>query len=73
MLMSGYFLFDFRTSWSKCTTTCGVGYIERSRKCDKPEPKYGGKNCEGPPHEVGHCNENNPCPTQAKVDAAKAT
>ncbi|XP_031571665.1 uncharacterized protein LOC116305834 [Actinia tenebrosa] len=31
--------------WSRCSKTCGQGYITRSRKCDNPEPEYGGRDC----------------------------
>uniref|UniRef100_A0A8C5LHH5 A disintegrin and metalloproteinase with thrombospondin motifs 12 n=2 Tax=Leptobrachium leishanense TaxID=445787 RepID=A0A8C5LHH5_9ANUR len=35
------------TSWSHCTRTCGAGMQTAERKCNNPEPKYGGKYCTG--------------------------
>ena len=47
--------------WTECSATCGSGERTRSRKCNKPEPKDGGKTCEeqgfGKPTETEKCNE----------------
>ncbi|XP_033127393.1 A disintegrin and metalloproteinase with thrombospondin motifs 3-like [Anneissia japonica] len=47
------------TDWSKlteCSVSCGVGISSRSRKCTNPEPKNGGKYCEGDNIEYTTCN-----------------
>ncbi|KAL9969808.1 hypothetical protein ACROYT_G022071 [Oculina patagonica] len=48
--------------WSKCSKTCKKGKQSRTRKCNKPAPKYGGKKCKGPSKETRDCNEKVPCP-----------
>ena len=35
------------TEWSKCSKQCGGGVMKRSRKCDNPKPKHGGRLCGG--------------------------
>ncbi|KAM8961416.1 A disintegrin and metalloproteinase with thrombospondin motifs 12 [Pelodytes ibericus] len=35
------------TAWTHCTRTCGAGVQSAERKCNNPEPKYGGKYCTG--------------------------
>ena len=38
------------SQWGKftvCTKTCGGGTRQRERRCNKPEPKNGGKMCPG--------------------------
>ena len=47
-------------NWSKCSAECGGGTKTRSRKCDNPEPSFGGKDCEGDTTETKPCNPK-PC------------
>ncbi|XP_053557160.1 A disintegrin and metalloproteinase with thrombospondin motifs 12 [Bombina bombina] len=35
------------TPWSHCTRTCGAGVQSAERKCNNPEPKFGGRYCTG--------------------------
>jgi len=55
---------DF-SAWSECSASCGGGFLMRTRKCDDPEPKYGGAACAGTMEETEPCNEQ-PCPVAAK-------
>ena len=43
------------SEWSSCSVTCDTGTYKRTRKCDDPEPKNNGKDCEGQSQEVGQC------------------
>lgn len=54
--------------WSEfkdCSVTCGEGVQQRERKCDNPEPQFGGKTCIqqelGPDVETQTCHKD-PCP-----------
>ena len=49
------------SKYSECAVTCGGGNITRERRCNNPEPKYGGKHCTGDTTEAIPCNTN-PCP-----------
>lgn len=42
--------------WQPCSKECGVGLRSRKRKCDKPLPRYGGKDCVGKASEEEVCN-----------------
>ncbi|XP_058450901.1 hemicentin-1-like [Malaya genurostris] len=42
--------------WSKCSKTCGVGLRHRKRSCTNPEPKTGGRSCEGENIEIEKCS-----------------
>ena len=59
------------TEFTQCSTTCGGGMRERSRKCDSPQAKHGGLDCFYPHsiqekgftvyiHRVKECNPD-PC------------
>ena len=49
--------------------TCGKGVRYRHRKCDKPKPKFGGKDCSklGPPVQTRLCHAK-PCRSSDDVD-----
>jgi len=42
--------------WTRCTAKCGGGTRNRTRSCNRPNPRYGGANCEGNATQVGECN-----------------
>ncbi|XP_067460536.1 semaphorin-5B isoform X5 [Thunnus thynnus] len=48
--------------WQTCNNDDGVDGVSsclcRSRSCDSPAPRCGGKNCEGPTIEVSNCSRN---------------
>ncbi|KAA0714069.1 Properdin Complement factor P [Triplophysa tibetana] len=51
--------------WSEptpCTVTCGVGRESKRRTCDSPEPKHGGKYCEGDAIKTDSCTVPTSCP-----------
>lgn len=45
------------SEWSECDVSCGVGTQTRTRKCNNPEPKYGGKDCVGSDRETRKCEK----------------
>ncbi|XP_053304114.1 A disintegrin and metalloproteinase with thrombospondin motifs 12 [Spea bombifrons] len=49
------------SAWSHCTRTCGAGVQSAERKCNNPEPKYGGKYCTGERKRYRLC-KTFPCP-----------
>uniref|UniRef100_A0A8C7YYH7 Sema domain-containing protein n=1 Tax=Oryzias sinensis TaxID=183150 RepID=A0A8C7YYH7_9TELE len=50
------------TSWSPCSTSCGIGFQVRQRSCSNPSPRHGGRVCVGQNREERYCNEHLPCP-----------
>ncbi|KAK1795839.1 hypothetical protein P4O66_009859 [Electrophorus voltai] len=50
------------SSWTACSTSCGVGFEVRQRSCNNPSPKHGGRVCVGQMREERLCNANTPCP-----------
>ncbi|MEE6465587.1 hypothetical protein FKM82_006602, partial [Ascaphus truei] len=50
------------TSWSPCSTSCGIGFQVRQRSCSNPTPRHGGRVCVGQNREERYCNEHLPCP-----------
>lgn len=51
--------------WEACPVMCGGGVHKRHRKCDSPEPTYGGRDCTGDSSEKRLCN-NQTCPAVPK-------
>ena len=51
--------------WESCSTSCGPGTRLRKRKCDNPEPQYGGQPCPGDSSETEDCNDLS-CPGEHK-------
>ncbi|XP_048581714.1 uncharacterized protein LOC5511228 isoform X2 [Nematostella vectensis] len=49
------------SDWGSCSASCGPGKRIRTRECNDPAPKSGGKMCEGAKQQTGHC-EFSPCP-----------
>uniref|UniRef100_A0A182M1S6 GON domain-containing protein n=1 Tax=Anopheles culicifacies TaxID=139723 RepID=A0A182M1S6_9DIPT len=49
------------SSFDSCSRTCGGGIQKRTRECDSPKPKNGGKFCIGLRIEYRACNTH-PCP-----------
>ena len=50
------------TEYSSCNQLCGNGNYTRTRLCDSPENKHGGKPCPGPDtDDLEECNVE-PCP-----------
>ncbi|ETE64962.1 Thrombospondin-1, partial [Ophiophagus hannah] len=47
--------------WDACPITCGGGIQKRSRLCNNPEPKFGGKDCIGDATATQMCNKQD-CP-----------
>ena len=47
---------------SACSTTCGAGFIIKTRICNSPAPLFGGMPCEGPDTLEIVCNTGVPCP-----------
>ncbi|XP_068678752.1 MAM and LDL-receptor class A domain-containing protein 1-like isoform X2 [Montipora foliosa] len=45
------------SSWSSCSVTCDQGVQNRTRICDDPAPKNGGKDCQGNSSEVRGCRQ----------------
>ena len=49
------------SDYGECSVTCGGGQQSRERKCNNPEPLFGGKTCEqqelGPGSETKICND----------------
>ena len=50
------------SSWTceSCSTTCGDGTKQCSRKCNSPVPSCGGYGCSGPSAKVQYCTSDNP-------------
>ena len=55
------------TKFSLCNRVCGNGNYTRTRLCDSPENKHGGKPCPGPDtDDLEECNVE-PCPRNAFI------
>ncbi|XP_048584552.1 SCO-spondin isoform X3 [Nematostella vectensis] len=44
------------SSWSNCSSKCGIGTHNRTRNCTNPAPAFGGSNCSGNTMETGPCD-----------------
>lgn len=56
-------------SWaSTCSVTCGDGVFTRTRQCDAPAPKFGGKNCTGTDQDTKPCYSGTPCPCKISLE-----
>eukprot|EP00794_Sanderia_malayensis_P012673 gene12673-13974_t len=56
------------SAWTKCSRSCGIGIHFKTRKCNNPKPKHGGKDCVGEPTEREICNAHK-CPiTKNHID-----
>ncbi|XP_053103440.1 semaphorin-5A isoform X1 [Hemicordylus capensis] len=49
------------TTWSPCSTSCGIGFQVRQRSCSNPSPRHGGRVCVGQNREERYCNEHLMC------------
>ena len=60
------FIIPVDGNWSEwvdatpCSKTCGGGERRRERKCNKPAPANGGKQCQGDNKKIVDCNSQ-PC------------
>ena len=52
------------SKWGECSEPCGRGEQVRTRSCDNPRPKNGGRQCDGP------SIERLPCSCDPKFDTA---
>lgn len=52
--------------WSSCSTTCGVGVITRSRKCNNPSREFGGLPCSEPNTEQKEARDWSDCPARQR-------
>ncbi|XP_074654581.1 uncharacterized protein LOC141908432 [Tubulanus polymorphus] len=43
------------SSWSTCSASCGSGITKRTRFCNKPRPRLGGKDCAGDDTQTDTC------------------
>ena len=43
-------------AFTKCTKTCGGGIRKRTRRCNNPPPKNGGRTCPGAAVQQQRCN-----------------
>ncbi|CAG0890106.1 unnamed protein product [Darwinula stevensoni] len=56
------------SAWSACSASCGFALKWRRRTCTNPQPRFGGKACEGKDTEEAMCTDNPPCPTIDAID-----
>ncbi|XP_067929075.1 hemicentin-1-like [Watersipora subatra] len=50
------------SEYSRCSVSCGVGTKTRTRECNSPVPRNGGKDCEGPSTRSKRCRAPPCCP-----------
>ncbi|CAK8692752.1 unnamed protein product [Clavelina lepadiformis] len=51
-------------SWTPCTRTCGGGVQYKKRYCNNPEPRFGGRHCDGRNKIFQMCNTKQCPPSQ---------
>ena len=63
MISKSYFLYKVDGNWgdwtayTECSATCGYTATKtRTRECDNPEPRDGGRECEGDDTETTNCD-----------------
>ncbi|KAF6212098.1 hypothetical protein GE061_012618 [Apolygus lucorum] len=44
------------TKWSGCSSSCGFGWKQRYRFCDRPKPSQGGRPCDGEATDQRRCD-----------------
>ncbi|XP_046985732.1 hemicentin-1-like [Schistocerca americana] len=49
------------SEWSECSASCGLANRKRYRRCDSPNPAYGGNQCQGADTQEEYCHQP-PCP-----------
>ncbi len=54
------------TDWGACSLSCGGGVTLRQRKCNNPEPAYGGRPCVGQDSQLDYCNKEH-CPGKVLI------
>ena len=54
--------------WEACSMTCGDGKRQRTRLCNMPQPKYGGKECAKSLIDFGECKVMD-CPVTKSVNS----
>ncbi|XP_033762803.1 A disintegrin and metalloproteinase with thrombospondin motifs 6-like isoform X2 [Pecten maximus] len=59
---------SWSVDWTPCSRTCGGGVRVKTRKCNEPEPRFGGRDCAGESSLAKMCNMKS-CPTNTDFRA----